>query len=413
MLGNYRGLFGNRDYASLWTGQTTSVFGDAVYQVAFNWYVYKTSPSAFIAGFVIFCAAAPHLLFGLVGGVYADRLSRRHIMIACDVVRAATVAIVPILSLFSISSLPVVTAVAVILASARCFFYPASKSAVADMLTDDAERQAGSSFLQASFHAASVAGVALGGVMIGLCSAPLMYFTPVICYAISIVSLLRIKSIPAGSATEAESGLIGEIIDTIKYVRTMRDLCWALALFGVGLLVIGGIEQVALPALSDNIWQVGPSGLGFMLGAFAIGNVVGSLIFGKLKISHFALVIFSGWALCGLFFALVGASPVFALALSFALMAGSAEAMSDIPMVLLIQLSVPRERMGKVFSLWSTVVFIAEAGSALVGGVAVGKLGAAPACCAAGIALALIAIVGLLLTRPTSTAPAVERPLYA
>src|ERR1700730_3351396 len=139
MLGDYREIFRNRDYTKLWTGQTASVFGDAVYQVAFNWYVYKTSPSAFIAGLVIFCASAPHLFFGLVGGVYADRLNRRHVMIVCDLVRAATVASVPVLSLFAISSLPVVAAVAFILASARCFFYPASKSVVADMLTNDTE----------------------------------------------------------------------------------------------------------------------------------------------------------------------------------------------------------------------------------------------------------------------------------
>jgi MFS transporter, DHA3 family, macrolide efflux protein len=75
MLGNYGEIFRNRDYAKLWTGQTTSVFGDAVYHVAFNWYVYKTSPSALVAGLVICCASAPYLFFGLVGGVYADRLN--------------------------------------------------------------------------------------------------------------------------------------------------------------------------------------------------------------------------------------------------------------------------------------------------------------------------------------------------
>src|SRR5437016_2606887 len=110
---------------------------------------------------------------------------------------AVTVAVVPILSLFSDPPLLAVAAVAFILASARCFFYPASKSAVADMLTDEAERQAGSSFLQASFQAASVAGLALGGIMIGMFSAPLMYLPPVSFYSISIILLLRISNLAA------------------------------------------------------------------------------------------------------------------------------------------------------------------------------------------------------------------------
>ena len=82
MLAGYREVFRNRDYANLWTGQTVSVLGDSVYQVAFYWLAYKTSSSPIIAGLVIFCASAPYLFFGLVGGVYADRFNRRRLMIA-------------------------------------------------------------------------------------------------------------------------------------------------------------------------------------------------------------------------------------------------------------------------------------------------------------------------------------------
>ena len=53
MLAGYREVFRNRDYANLWTGQTVSVLGDSVYQVAFYWLAYKTSSSPIIAGLVI------------------------------------------------------------------------------------------------------------------------------------------------------------------------------------------------------------------------------------------------------------------------------------------------------------------------------------------------------------------------
>ena len=217
----------------------------------------------------------------------------------------------------------------------RCFFYPASKSAVADILSDE-QRQLGSSFLQASFQTALVAGAALGGVLIDLFSAPLVYLTSVVTYAISILFLLPIKPVPAPAPTEAPHGMVEEIIDTVKYLWLICELFWAISLFGVVLLAIAGIDRVALPALSDQTWQVGSSGLGLILGVFAIGNILCSLVIGRMKITRFALVIFGGFALWGAFYAMIGATSSVAVAVCFAFLAGCGEAMHDMPMVLLI-----------------------------------------------------------------------------
>ena len=251
MLFRYGNLFKNRDYARLWFGQTTSVFGDAVYQLAFNWLVFKTASSPFMAGVAISIGSAPYLLFGLIGGVYADRLDRRFVMITGDVVRAATVAIAPVLYFVSEPSLLVVAGVACVLASVRCFFYPASKVFAADILADESDRQTGSALLQASFQVASVAGLAFGGVMISLCSAQVMYFMPVASYAISALLLVQIKNPSTSSPVEDERGVFGEILaTTCRWFWKLRELFWIILLFGVGVLVIDGIEQVALPALS-------------------------------------------------------------------------------------------------------------------------------------------------------------------
>jgi len=413
MLRKYIPIFKKPDYVRLWTGQTISAFGDAVYHVAFNWLVYQTSSSPLMAGLAIFCASAPYLLFGLIGGVYADRLNRRYLMIVGDIVRGASVAVVPIVGLFCSPSLPLLALVGFVLASVRCFFYPACKSTVADILRDDVERSAGSSLMQTSFHAASVAGMAVGGFMISLFSAPVMYLTPLVSYAISVVFLLGISSIPAEPASKVNSSIAAEIMETVRYVGSMPDLFWSIFLFGACFLFIAGIEDVALPALSDSKWHVGPSGLGIILGTFAVGNFIGSLVLGSMKISRCSVVIFSGWALWGLCCLFMGASPLFALALSFAFMAGAAEAMNDVPMVLLIQSMVPRERMGKVFSLWTTIIFVAQASSGVVVGAMIGNLGAASACGAAGATLMLIAVVGFLATGSKFKKPRTAQVQYA
>jgi MFS family permease len=394
----YLRLFKNRDYANIWIGQTMSVFGDSLYQVAFYWLAYKLSSSPTLAGLVIFASSAPYIFLGLIGGAYADRMDRKKIMITSDVIRMLTVAVVPFASLTSTLSLALVAAVAFLLTSVRCFFYPAAKSAVADVL-DEEERGLGVALLQASFQASRVIGLAISGFLIARFSASIVYSLPVITYLISVVFLVPLKRTSKPSDSSPGQTILAEVIDTVRFIRPQPSLFWSIALFGLGLLVITGIDRVALPALSDRIWGVGPDGLGIMLAAFSIGNVAASLGLGLLQIKHFARTIFIGWALWGVFYALVGSSPFFSLAFVFAFLAGASEAVIDVPLVILIQTSVPRERMGKVFSMWSTVAFIGEAGSALVAGFVVGTLGPAQGYYASGAGLIAVAALGLFLTR--------------
>lgn len=401
MLKSYIQLFKNKDYATLWIGQTGSIVGDALYQVAFYWLAYKLTSSPAMAGLVIFASSIPYLFFGLLGGVYADRLDRKKVLIVSDVIRAVTVAIVPVLAMLDQLPIFVLALTAFVLTSVRCFFYPAIKSATADIL-DDAQRGAGVAFMQASFQAAKVLGMAAGGLLINHFSAQNVYFLPVITYAISILFLLPLKSISKPTAAATRPKVFAEVIDTIRFIYPNRALFWSIALFGFGLLCIVGIDRVALPVLSDRIWNVGADGLGIIMAAFAIGNVVASLFLGHVKIKAFAKMIFTGWALWGIFYALVGASPTFWLAIAFATLAGASEALSDVPLVLLIQTSVPRDRMGKVFSMWSTFAFIGEAGSALLAGIVVTAFGPVYAYFAAGAGLVIVALIGLYLTRSPS-----------
>jgi MFS family permease len=241
--------------------------------------------------------------------------------------------------------------------------------------------------------------MAAGGLLISRYSAETVYALPVLTYAISVLALWRLQGEFAPASSIAAGSAISEIVDTIRSLQENRALFWSIALFGFGLLFITGIDRIALPALSDRQWQAGPDGLGLIMASFAIGNVVASLGIGHLKMHRHALAIFTGWALWGLFYALVGISPWFALALAFAFMAGAAEALIDVPLVMLIQTTVARERMGKVFSMWSTTAFIGDAASALFAGFVVGLLGPQHAYVVAGACLVGLAALGLALTR--------------
>ena len=88
-----------RDFRLLWTGMTASLLGDGVFLVALAWQVYELSNSPAALAMVGLAASLPHVAFLLLGGVFSDRLERRKVMVAADVVRALAVGAMGVLSL--------------------------------------------------------------------------------------------------------------------------------------------------------------------------------------------------------------------------------------------------------------------------------------------------------------------------
>lgn len=398
MLSHYRKLLDNREYRNVWCGQGSSALGDSVYQVGFWWLAYSMTSSPIEAGAVVFAGSAPYLLFGLAGGAYADRWDRKRIMVVGDLVRAIAVAVVPVWSSVAPVSVWVVAAVAFVLTSVRCFFYPAINATVTDVVAEDA-RTAAVSFLQAAFQASRIFGTALGGALVVTIGAHRLYWIPACTYLISVFFLLRLRADLSPRGVPASTSALADVLETVRFILPDRDLFWSLSLFGVGLLVITGLDRVALPALSDRVWHVGADGLGMILASFGLGNAIASVSLGHLEIRRYTRVIFGGWGLWGLFYIGIGAAPTFTLAVIAAFLAGASEAAIDVPMVLLIQATVPRQRLGKVFSMWSTVAFAGEAGGSLVAGILVGMIGPAQGYAAAGVGLVLFALMGASLTR--------------
>ena len=187
------------------------------------------------------------------------------------------------------------------------------------------------------------------------------------------------------------------MVESLQYVARMPSLFWAFALFLFGLLIVVGLERVGLPILSDTLWERGPDGFGIMLSTFSLGSILGSLVLGRDDKKRLSLCMTVGWAVWGLSFAALAVSP-FNLALLFALLAGVADAMVSVPMVLMIQTRVREDRIGKVFSIWSTSAFLGESGSALLMGGLIQRLGAGATFGWAGLVLACVSLGGWALS---------------
>jgi MFS family permease len=82
-----------RDFALLWTGATTSLVGDFIFLVAYPWQTFELTNDPAALGWISAAYFAPAVIFLTAGGVLSDRMERRHMMIAADVMRGTATAI--------------------------------------------------------------------------------------------------------------------------------------------------------------------------------------------------------------------------------------------------------------------------------------------------------------------------------
>ena len=155
-----------RQFRLLWLGRVTSAAGDAVVPVALAFAVLSVNRSATALGGVLAVTTVSRVAFTLVGGVVADRLPRRAVMLACDLVRFGVEASLAALLVTHHMTLPLFFVYGAVFGTASAFFGPASDGLVPQTLPTQMLQEA-NALLALSRNAAYIAGPALSGVLVG------------------------------------------------------------------------------------------------------------------------------------------------------------------------------------------------------------------------------------------------------
>lgn len=391
----YKALFKYKNYNLILFLNIVSFFGMMMYQVAFFWLAYIMTSSALTAGILILASTSPYLLFGLIGGVYADRWSRRGIALWGTVMTIPAVLFIPILHWADMLQVWHIGLTAFVIVTIRCFMHPAIRAMIPQTLPESLW-PAGNSVFQVSAQLARSIGPAVGGYLIVIYSPMIIFIIFSILLFITILLILPIN-IEVEKKVKGKVSVFRDIVDTYHFIRPNKPLFLTIILFGVVLLAYTGMERIALPQLSDTVWDMDVRGFGILMTMFGIGSIIGAIILGKIKIKAFSNYIYTGWFLWGTSILVIGISSSFYIAVIFAIILGIAESLNDIPMVLMIQKQVPNDKIGKVFSMWSTVAFVGESGSNVLAGAVIGMIGAIYGTVFAGVILVTTGILGFVL----------------
>jgi len=268
----YRQVWAHREFRALWAAQVLSVAGDQLARVALTVLVYDRTGSALLAAVTFVASIVPEFIGGVLLAGLADRLPRRELMVACDLARAALVAVmvvpgVPVAVLVVL--LFAVTLVGAPFTAARAALYP-------DILAGDLY-VLGTAVTFTTAQAAQVVGFGAGGVLVGLLGVRPSLAADAATFVLSSALILaRVRHRPAAAGESRARGfsMAGvRLVFSAAGLRIPMLLGWLAAFTDV-------YEGVAVPLARDM--GGGAAAAGVILASGALGTSAGSVAFGRL-----------------------------------------------------------------------------------------------------------------------------------
>lgn len=269
-----------RDFRLLWAGQSLNLLGDHFMVLALPLFaVTVIGASAAQAALLPFALFGPFLLFGLPAGAIVDRLPRRLTMILCDSAQAAIFALVAVLALLGVLSFPLLLLLIACAGSATVFFQVAYTSYLPELFSEARDLQRGNARLFFSESTARTLGPVLAGPVIALLGPIIAVAVNAGTFMMSVFSLTMIKHrAPAQPVAARPRGwLYRDIREGLRFVFGHSELEPVLLCGAVYVLFLSMIEA-SLVLYCRDVLGVGAVGIGFIVGAAALGFPLGNLL---------------------------------------------------------------------------------------------------------------------------------------
>lgn len=271
-----------KDFTLVVLGQIISLFGNATIRFALPLYLLNQTGSSAIYGMVTACAFIPAILLSPVGGIVADRVNKKNIMVVLDFFTAAVILAVSLL--LGKVDLVLLQVSALMLLYGIAGAYQPSVQASIPVLVSEENYMAANSVINTISSLASLAGPVLGGMVYSAYGLMPVLWVCIVCFFLSAVMEIFIK-IPFQKAEFS-----GSLWDTVKadFGESIRFIRWEKPAIGKGLLVICGINLflsammiVGMPYLITEVLDLEANEanrlFGYAQGALAAGGLAGGI----------------------------------------------------------------------------------------------------------------------------------------
>jgi DHA3 family tetracycline resistance protein-like MFS transporter len=385
-----------RDFRLLWTGMTVSLLGDGVFLVAIAWQVYLLTDAPTALAFVGLAMTVPHVLFLLVGGVVTDRVDRRRVMLAADVVRGLAIGGMGLLSVTGAVEVWHLMALSAVYGAGTAFFGPAFDAIVPDIVPQDLLGEANSLDQLVRPAAFRLLGPAVGGFLIAAVGVGWAFVLDSASFGVSVVALLLMRRRPA--ARESGDSAAREIREGFRYVRSHVWLWGTFLVATVAYLLFMGPTEVLVPYVVKNDLGGDARTLGLVFAMGGVGAIGAAALMGQRGLPRrFITFMYVAWALATFAVAGYGLATVSWQAMAACLAFNALETAGTIVWATTKHRLVPSALLGRVASFdWFISIGLVPVSFALTGPVAE-AIGAQTTLVLAGVLGGVVTLAGLFL----------------
>jgi MFS family permease len=260
----------NEDYRLFWGGCLLSNVGTWMQNVAQGWLVLELSNSSFWLGVVGFAASVPFLLFTLLGGVIADRVSKRHLLIGAQTAQMSLAFILAGLTYFKIITIGQLVLIAFFVGITNALNAPAYQAMVPRLVPPE-DLQNAIALNSAQFNLSRIVGPTLGGYAMAWVGMAGNFFLNGVSFLAVLWPLFRMRY--PDEKRERGTSVLRSLRDGIVYVKRSPQMAAIVMLIAsASLLLLPFITFI--PYFAKDVLKVGERGLGFLMACSGIGALV-------------------------------------------------------------------------------------------------------------------------------------------
>jgi MFS family permease len=341
----------HRDFRLLWLGQIVSVTGSQMQFVAINWHVYLLTKSPFALGLVGLFRGVPIILCSLAGGVVADAVDRKRLMIVTQLVMLACAALLTLVTLRGLESVWPIYVLSAFASAATAFDTPARQSMMPTLVPVEDFPNA-VSLAVIVFNVATIAGPAIAGFLLAESGPAVIYGLNALSFVAVIAALVAMTASgkPDVQRERKDALSLEALKEGLQFVwrtpiivQTMT-LDFAATFFASATLL--------LPVFAQERLHVGARGYGFLAAAPAVGSVLTALVLARMgTLRKQGRLVVASVAVFGVATAAFGVSTVYWLSLLMLALTGAADTVSTVLRQTIRQLVTPNHLRGRMTSI--------------------------------------------------------------
>jgi MFS family permease len=340
-----------RNYRLFFSGQSLSLIGTWMQQVALGWLVYRMTDSAFLLGLVGFSSQIPTFILASFAGVFADRYNKHKIIIATQTLAMIQAFILAFLTLTGSIQIWQILLLSLFSGLINAFDMPTRQSFVIDMVEDRNDLPNAIALNSSMFNAARLIGPTLAGFLITAIGEGFCFLVNGLSYLTVIVALLMMK-ISVNINNQKKEKVLKGMKEGIKYAYNHKPIRVLLLL--IGLVSLTGMPYtVLMPVFAKDILHGNAHTLGFLFGAVGSGALIGAIYLASRKtvlgLGRWIAIATSIFSLGLLFFSF---SRNIYLSVGLMLFTGFGMMMQMASTNTLLQTLVDDDKRGRVMSLY-------------------------------------------------------------